>query len=144
LLHLDTLIKIDLIMAKQTPFDTALRQQVVSYQLDDSSAPVRVASVVEMLPVKLRRYSQDARSRTDGMKDDAEWNDILGMLEVQGPVLEREMLEMWARALKVTETLRRALVDAGIEWEEGGREQGDGSWLEGAPAGSAPNCPIVE
>jgi hypothetical protein len=49
------------------------------------------------------------------MRDDAEWNDIVGMLKVQEPTLERDFLEEWARNLRIEETLRQALVDAGAE-----------------------------
>ncbi len=67
-----------------------------------------------MILVKLRRYQRDERSRSDGMRDDAQWNDIVGMLKVQGPDLDLVLLEQWAGALEVAETWRRALVDAGL------------------------------
>lgn len=115
LIHLDTLMKVDLIMTKQGTFDTALQPRITSYSLDERSPSLRLASAVEMILVKLRRYSQDLLSRTDGMRDDAEWNDIVGMLKIQGPTLERDFLEVWARNLKIAEMLRQALVDAGAE-----------------------------
>jgi hypothetical protein len=118
LIHLDTLMKVDLVVAKREAFDTALRQQVVSFQLDERYPPLLIASAEEMILVKARRYSQDLLSRTDGMRDDAEWNDIVGMLKVQGPTLERKLLEDWARILQITETLGQALVDAGLEQEK--------------------------
>jgi hypothetical protein len=68
-----------------------------------------------MILFKLQRYARDERSRTDGMLDDAEWNDILGMLKVQGPDLDLALLEEWARALDILDTWRRALLDAGFE-----------------------------
>ena len=114
LIHLDTLMKVDLIMAKQDAFDTALRPRITSYSLDEQSPSLRLASAVEMILVKLHRYSQNLLSRTDGMMDDAEWNDIVGMFKIQEPILERDFLEEWARTLKITEVLRQALVDAGV------------------------------
>jgi hypothetical protein len=71
-----------------------------------------------MLLVKVNRYFQYLLSRTDGMRDDAEWNDSVGMLKIQGPTLERDFLEDWARTLNITEVLRQALIDAGVEREE--------------------------
>jgi hypothetical protein len=118
IIHLDTLMKVDVILAKQATWDVVLRQRIAPYHLDESSVPVRVASVEEMLLVKLRWYSQDVCSRTDGMSDDAGWNDIVGMLKVQGPVLERTLLEQWARTFCITEWFRQALVDADMEQEE--------------------------
>ena len=68
-----------------------------------------------MILFKLQRYARDERSRTDGMLDDSEWNDILGMLKVQGPDLDMTLLEEWARSLDIVDTWRRALLDAGHE-----------------------------
>lgn len=72
---------------------------VAAYTLDERYPPVRVASACEMILFKLQRYQRDARSRSDGMRDDSEWNDILGMLKVQGPALDLVRLERWADAL---------------------------------------------
>ncbi len=119
LIHLDTLMKVDVVMAKHDAFASALQRHVASYQLDERCNTLfRVASAAEMILIKVYRYSQDLHSRMDGMRDDAEWNAIVGMLKVQGPDLERDVLEDWARTLKITETLRQALVDAGAEHKE--------------------------
>ena len=115
LIHLDTLMKVDLIMIKQDAFETALQPRITSYSLDERYPSLRLASAVEMILVKLHRYSQNLLSRTDGMRDDAEWNDIVGMLKIQEPTLERDFLEEWARNLKIAEMLKQALVDAGTE-----------------------------
>jgi hypothetical protein len=115
LIHRNTLMKVDLIMARQSAFETALYPRIASYSLDERSPSLPLASAVEMILVKLHRYSQDLLSRTDGMRDDAEWNDIVGMLKIQEPPFERDFLEEWARNLKITEMLRQALVDAGAE-----------------------------
>jgi hypothetical protein len=115
LIHPDTLMKVDLIMAKQGAFETALHPRIASYSLDDRYPSLRLASAMEMILVKLHRYSQNLLSRTDGMRDDAEWNDIVGMLKIQEPPFERDFLEEWARNLRIAEMLRQALVDAGAE-----------------------------
>ncbi len=115
LIHLDTLMKVDVIIVKQSAFDTVLQPRIASYSLDERYPSLRLASAVEMILVKLHRYSQNLLSRTDGMRDDAEWNDIVGMLKVQEPPLERDFLEEWAKTLKIAEVLRQALVDAGVE-----------------------------
>ncbi len=113
-------MKVDLVIAKQTALETALRQSVASYLLDERYAPFLVASATEMILIKVYRSAQDLSSRTDGMRDDASWNDVVGMLKVQGLDLERDVLENWARTLKIAETLRLAFIDAGAQDEEGG------------------------
>jgi hypothetical protein len=49
------------------------------------------------------------------MRDDAQWNDVLGMLKVQAPDLDLSLLEDWAAALDLTETWRRVLADAELQ-----------------------------
>ena len=92
-----------------------MRRFVALYTLDERYPPFRVASACEMLMFKLQRYQCDERSRSDGMRDDAAWNDIVGMLKVQGPDLDLVLLEPWAGTLDVTDTWRRALTDAGLD-----------------------------
>jgi hypothetical protein len=115
LIHLDSLMKIDVVPSKQSAFDTAIRPLVTHHRLDEHAPPFRVASAAEMILFKLHRHQQRELSRTDGMHDDAEWNDILGMLKVQGPNLDRTFLERWAATLAITHTCKQALVDAGLQ-----------------------------
>ena len=49
-----------------------------------------------------------------GEVSDRQWNDILGVLKVQGTNLDMAYLQRWAVALKVSDLLERALVDAGL------------------------------
>ena len=44
-----------------------------------------------------------------------QWNDILGVLKVQGTALDMAYLRHWAANLKVADLLDRVLVDAGLE-----------------------------
>ena len=113
-IHQDTLMKVDVILPRPSAFETAMRQLLAPYTLDERYLPLRVASAAEMILVKLRSYQRDERSRRDGMRDDAQWNDILGMLKVQGAALDLVLLERWAGALGLAETWRRALVDVGL------------------------------
>jgi hypothetical protein len=115
LIHVDSLMKVDVILPQGAAFDTAMRRLVALYTLDERYPPFRVASVCEMLLFKLQRYQCDERSRSDGMRDDAAWNDIVGMLKVQGLDLDLVLLEQWAGTLDVTDTWRRALTDAGLD-----------------------------
>ena len=50
-----------------------------------------------------------------GEVSDRQWNDILGVLKVQGINLDMAYLRRWAANLSVTDLLERALVDAGLE-----------------------------
>lgn len=114
ILHLNSLLKIDVIIPKQSTFDTAMHSLVTPQILDKLYPPVRIASATEMLLFKLHRYHQRHKVRKDGMNDDTEWNDMLGMLKVQGPDLDLVSLESWARTFSMVETWQQALTDAGL------------------------------
>ncbi|HPC62365.1 MAG TPA: hypothetical protein PKX23_17015 [Verrucomicrobiota bacterium] len=45
---------------------------------------------------------------------DRQWNDVLGVLKVQGARLDRGYLAEWARELGLTDLLCRAVDDAGL------------------------------
>ncbi len=115
LIHLDSFMKVDVVLPKQDAFDTFMRQLVRCHMLDECYPPIQLASATEMVLFKVQRYQRDERSRTDGMQDDAEWNDILGMLKVQGPDLDLALLAEWVGKLDVMETWCRALADAGLQ-----------------------------
>ncbi len=115
LIHLDTLMRVDVVLPKPEAFDTCMRQLIRCFTLDERYPPIQVASATEMLLFKVQRYQRDEQTRTDGMQDDAEWNDILSMLKVQGPDLYLALLAKWTGKLDVRETWQRALADAGLE-----------------------------
>jgi hypothetical protein len=121
LLHLDTLMKVDMIVPQREAFDLAMAQYIEMRLFDEHHAAFPVASATEMILWKLARYHADKTTRQDGMEDDAGWNDILGMLKVQGPSLTMPLLEQWAEKLEVGGILKQALLDAGINRSPGER-----------------------
>ncbi|HET8850916.1 MAG TPA: hypothetical protein VFN02_00165 [Ktedonobacteraceae bacterium] len=114
LLHLDTLMKVDVIVPQHQTFDFAMAQSIEMLRLDERYAAFPVASAVEMVLWKMIRYHVDTLARHDGMEDDAGWNDILGMLKVQGTDLDRLVLEEWAKQFAIEGVLEQALSDAGV------------------------------
>jgi hypothetical protein len=113
LLHRQTLLKLDIVLPQQNAFEKNMRK-LVSAHILEKHQPIRTASAYEMILIKLDRFHRKQQRRTDGMIDDAEWNDIEGMLKVQGPDLNIDFLVWWAKALKMSEVLQNALIDAGL------------------------------
>lgn len=114
LLHLDSLLKIDVIVPQREDFDLAMAQFIEMQLLDEHHAPFPVASATEMILWKLACYHADKITRHDGMEDDAGWNDVLGMLKVQGSPLNTQLLIQWAEKLEIGEVLEQAFFDAGV------------------------------
>jgi hypothetical protein len=109
LIHLDTMVKVDVFVFKADPFGRSQFARVAGKQLSPGdSSPTIVASPEDTILAKLQWY------RDGGGVSDRQWNDVLGVLKVQGPALDRKYLEEWARELGLAELLARALDDAGL------------------------------
>jgi hypothetical protein len=109
LIHLDTMLKIDVYIPKSRSFDQEELQRVQQEVLLEGTRPFNVASPEGTILNKLEWY------RMGGEVSDRQWNDILGVLKVQGTHLDMAYLQRWAANLKVTDLLERALVDAGLK-----------------------------
>ena len=107
-IHLGSILKIDVFVAKSRVFDQEEFRRVQLKMLEGSDRPFYVASPEGTILNKLEWY------RMGGEVSDRQWNDILGVLKVQGANLDMAYLQRWAVALKVSDLLERALVDAGL------------------------------
>ena len=108
-IHLDSMLKVDVFVASTAPFHLMqMRRRVLQAATPDGQMTFYVASAEDTVLAKLQWY------RDGGGVSDRQWNDVLGVLKVQGATLERAYLEEWARELGLTDLLRRALEDAGL------------------------------
>jgi hypothetical protein len=114
ILHLGTLMKLDLILPQTPGFDEAMQASIVSLPLDERYTPFPVASALEMATWKLVRCARELVARPDGIVNDAEWNDLLGILKVQGARLDLAQFTFWAHRLGAGHLLPLALDDAGL------------------------------
>lgn len=114
LIHVGTLMKIDLIFPHTPGFDEAMQARVVSLLIDERYPPFPLASALEMVVWKLARCAHELASSSDGIINDAEWNDVLGMLKVQGTTLDLAQLTFWTQMLHAGHLLPQALDDAGL------------------------------
>lgn len=107
--HLDTMVKADIFVFKADAFARSQFARRTARQLNlEDNTSIYVASAEDTVLAKLQWY------RDGGGVSDRQWNDVLGVLKVQGPALDRAYLDEWARELSLTELLRRALDDAGL------------------------------
>jgi hypothetical protein len=108
LIHLETMLKVDVYIPKTRQFDQEELRRVQQEVLLEGTRPLNVASPEGTILNKLEWY------RMGGEVSDRQWNDILGVLKVQGTHLDMTYLQRWAANLKVTDLLERALFDAGL------------------------------
>jgi hypothetical protein len=104
LLHLGTMFKIDIFVAKQRAFDQAQLNRRQLQQI--SNEPERHAYVTtpeDVVLAKLEWY------RLGGEVSDRQWQDILGVLKVQGDRIDDKYLQRMAIDLGVSDLLQRVL-----------------------------------
>jgi hypothetical protein len=108
-IHQDTILKVDIFIPKSRLFDQEELRKVRQEVLSEGTRPFNIASPEGTILNKFEWY------RMGGEVSDRQWNDILGVLKVQGTNLDMAYLQRWAADLSVTDLLERALVDAGLK-----------------------------
>jgi hypothetical protein len=108
-IHLDTMVKIDLMPLKQRAFTREEASRAQAHVLEAGMRPVRVASAEDAILTKLEWFEMGGRSSS------RQWNDILGIMRQQGTALDDSYLAQWADALGVRDLLDQALVEAGFK-----------------------------
>jgi len=110
LIHLDTMIKIDIFIPKGQPFDRSTLQRKQTAALDnDDQHLFHMASPEDIVLLKLEWY------KLGGNESTKQWRDIVGVLRVQANEIDLNYLQLWAETLTVVELLEKALVDAGLK-----------------------------
>lgn len=107
LIHLETMLKIDVFVKKSRAFDQQAFERFVLEPL--GSEPTRrfpLSTPEDIILFKLEWY------RLGAFVSQRQWDDVLGVLRLQGEALDRAYLERWATELGVAELLRRALAEA--------------------------------
>jgi len=100
-----TQVKVDLFVAGGTPLDEQQLNRRQTVHLADGRT-IRVHPPEDILLQKLRWY------REGGESSDRQWRDVVSIVRVQGPRLDREYLQLNAPALGVTDLLSRAFTHA--------------------------------
>ncbi len=109
-IYLETMFKVDVFVLKNDPLareEMRRRQRVVVDE--ETGRAIDIASPEDTVLQKIVWY------RLGSSASQRQWDDILGVLKVQRDDLDREYLERWSAHLDVSDLLRQAVRDSGID-----------------------------
>ena len=107
IIHLETAFKIDIFLLGPSDFEQQLLVRSKMVRLGESpESDLCFVSPEDVVLLKLRRLSE-----SDGFSEN-QWDDILGVLAVQGRALDTGYLRDYGRTLGVEELLERAIAEA--------------------------------
>lgn len=106
LIHLNTMMKVDLMPLKRSAFTKEEAQRAQPHILEVGTRSLNIASAEDAILTKLEWFHMGGR--TSGRQ----WNDILEIMRRQGVALDLVYLRQWADTLRVRDLLENALLDA--------------------------------
>jgi hypothetical protein len=109
IIHLETMFKIDIFLKKSNLYTEEVFKRKRKENLDEErgDAEFFISSSEDIILSKLDWF------RMGGEIAERQWNDILGVIKVQGKLLDKEYLYKWAEELGVKDLLGKAFADAG-------------------------------
>jgi hypothetical protein len=107
IIHRDTMFKVDVFIPRPRPFlqSQLARARRQTFTLG-KEVSAKFASPEDTILSKLEWY------RMGGEASDRQWRDILGVLKTKTGDLDLDYLRQWAKELKVSDLLERALIQA--------------------------------
>lgn len=104
--HLGTMFKADVFIMKGDSWSREEMSRVREETIESLGVSIRFASPEDVLLHKLIWY------KLGNEISDRQWGDVVGVLRVQGDLLDQKYLEYWADILDVSKLLSRALKEA--------------------------------
>ena len=110
LVHLATMLKVDVFVRKSTPWDIEAFSRKVRGTLDTTGTgrEFDLTTAEDIVLHKLAWY------QLGGGVSDRQWRDAVGVIAVQAQSLDRTYLTRWASSLGLADLLERAFAEAGV------------------------------
>ena len=111
LIHLETVIKIDVFILEDIPYQqNAIKRKIKdTLEDDDKKSDFYFSSPEDIIISKLQWYE------LSGKVSERQWLDVIGVIKVQGDSLDKNYLHVWTKKLGIFELLKNAFEDAEIQ-----------------------------
>ena len=111
LIHLETVLKIDVFIYKDDPYQRIAIQRKLKDTLeeDNSDTTFYFSSPEDTIINKLIWY------KMGGEVSDRQWLDVIGVIKVQGESLDKSYLKDWSQKLQILELLSKAFNESEIK-----------------------------
>jgi hypothetical protein len=109
-IHLASMMKVDVFVLKARAFDQQAFARMTARIVGDGpprTFPMTTAEDIILHKLEWYRLGNEIAQR--------QWDDVLGVLRLQGDVLDRAHLERWSRELGLDDLLARAFAEAGLD-----------------------------
>lgn len=104
IIHRQSIFKIDIFIPKNRPFEKSQFARATRHSLDETSKiNAVIASAEDILLAKLEWF------RLGGEVSEQQWRDALGILKVQGEMLDHKYLRHWASKLGISDLMEKLL-----------------------------------
>jgi len=111
LIHLETVLKIDVFIYKDDPYQRNAIQRKLKDTLEEDNSDITFyfSSPEDIIINKLIWF------KMGGEVSDRQWLDITGVIKVQGESLDKNYLKDWSQKLQILELLNKAFDESGIK-----------------------------
>lgn len=107
IIHWPSGFKVDLFVRKDRPFEAAVLARRRPHPLPEGPT-VMLVSPEDIILLKLEWY------RLGGGTSERQWDDVLGVFQIQADKLDQPYLDHWAADLGVSDLLQRARQESGV------------------------------
>ncbi len=108
LIHLASMYKVDVFVARGSPFEESQLSRRMAVTPPGADEETFFAAPEDIVLAKLDWYRQGNYVST------RQWEDVLGVLRVQGDRLDIGYMRRWAAELDLTDLLEKAMAEAGL------------------------------
>jgi hypothetical protein len=104
LIHLDSMFKVDIFIRKSMPFArNQMQRRVLQVVGEEPQFKIYVTTAEDIILAKLDWF------RLGGGVSERQWQDVLGVLAVQGSQLDFDYMHKWANVLGFLDLLEKAI-----------------------------------